>query len=262
MSQARGLAERGNSKGALRVLEDWLQHPPVRTSDADTLALRLEAARQAAATGEPARAASHLATVQRLSNSVSRAPALQVRLLRETARVYAQIGDFRDAVPLLSRAVDALASTEPAAAGEAANALGTAWLELRNPSEAIAAFEWARGLLASAAADKKERVTVSVNLSNAELAADDLPAARAAADRAQQEAEGDASLDDAVNFARAQLLFREVRLTEAEAILQEIAERPTVSDPALRGHALLLLSTSRFDRGVYPEADAAALGKV
>src|SRR5260370_619178 len=93
MAQAGGLAERGVPKGALRVLEDCLRHPPVRTSDADTLALELEGARQAAATGEPERAASHLATVQRLSNSVSRVPGLRAKLQRETARVYTQVGD-------------------------------------------------------------------------------------------------------------------------------------------------------------------------
>jgi CHAT domain-containing protein len=262
MSQARGLAERGDPKAALRVLEDWLRHPPVRASDADTLALQLEAARQAAATGEPERAASHLAAVQRLSNSVSRVPGLRPKLLRETARVYTQVGDFGHAVPLLSSAADALALTEPAAAAEAANALGMAWLELRSPNKAIAAFERELTLLDRAAADKKRRTVTLVNLSSAELESDDLTTARDAADRAQREAQGDASLEDVVNFATARILLREVRLQEAETLLQEIAESPTLLDPSLRGHALLLLASSRFDRGVYPEADAAGLAAV
>jgi CHAT domain-containing protein len=259
MLKAGSLAERGDPKRALQILEEWLQHPPVRTSDADTLALHLEAARQAAAASEPERAAPHLMAVQRLSNSLSRVPVLRARLLRETAQIYAQVGDFRHAVPLLSNAVDGLELTEPATAAEAANALGVAWLELRNPTQAIAVFERELSLLDRALADKKRRVVTLVNLSNAELEAGDLPAARGASDRAQQAAEGDASLSDAVNFAEAQVLLREVRLKDAEALLEEIAERPTLSDPTLRGHALLLLATSRFNRGVYPDADTVAL---
>jgi CHAT domain-containing protein len=200
--------------------------------------------------------------VQRLSDALSRVPVLRARLLKETATVYAQLGDFRHAAPLLSTAVHGLASSEPAMAAEAASALGTAELELQHPTQAITAFKRELALREKFAADQKGRVIAFVNLSNAELAADDLPAARAASDRAQQEAEGDASLSDAANFARAQVLLREVRLKEAEALLDEIAERPALSDPALRGHALLLLATSRFNRGIYPEADAAALAAV
>jgi CHAT domain-containing protein len=259
VGQARALAEQGDPRGALRILEEWLGHPPSRISDADAVALHLEAARQAAAASEPERAGPHLETVQRLSNALSRVPVLRARLLRETARVYAQLGDFGRAAPLLSGAVDGLAPSEPAAAAEAANALGTAELELRNPAQAIAGFERELGLLDRAPADKKQRVVALVNLSNAELAADDLRAARNAVDRAQEEAQGDASLSDAVSFGRAQVLLREVKLKEAETLLEEISNRPTLSDPTLRGHALLLLATSRFNRGVYPEADTAAL---
>jgi hypothetical protein len=86
-----------------------------------------------------------------------------------------------------------------------------------------------------------------------------LLAARDASNRTQHVAEGDVTLSDAVNFAEAQVLLREVRLKDAEALLEEIARRPTLSDPALRWHALLLLATSRFNRGVYPDADTAAL---
>jgi CHAT domain-containing protein/tetratricopeptide (TPR) repeat protein len=256
------MAERGDPKGALQILEDWLRRPPVRVSDADAVAFHLEAARQAAAASEPERAAPHLAMVQRLSNALSRVPVLRARLLRETARVYAQVGDFQHAAMLLSGVVDSLAPSEPEAAAEAASALGTALLELRNPTQAIAAFERELGLLDRAPPDKKRRVVALVNLSNAELEADHLPAARGASDRARQEAEGDASLSDAVSFAQARLLLHEVRLKEADALLEEIAQRSTLSDPALRGHALLLLATSRFDRGVYPEADTAALAAV
>jgi CHAT domain-containing protein len=260
--QARGLAERGDPKGALEVLENWLRRPPARISDADAVALHLEAARQAAAASEPERAGPHLATVQRLSNALAPVPALRARLLRESARVYAQLGDFRNAVPLLSTVAAGLAKTEPAAAAEAQSALGTAWLELQNPAQAIAAFEGELRLIERAPADKERRVVALVNLSNAELQADDLPAARSASDHALQAAEGDASLSDAVNFAQAQVLLREVRLKKAEALLEEIAWRPTLSDPALRGHALQLLAQSRFDRGNYPEADTAALAAV
>jgi CHAT domain-containing protein len=260
--QARGLAERGDPKGALEVLENWLRHPPARISEADAAALHLEAARQAAAASEPERAAPHLGAVQRLSNALAPVPVLRARLLREAARVYVQLGDFRNAVPLLSTAVTGLAKAEPAAAAEAQSALGTAWLELRNPAQAIAAFEGELRLLDKAPADRKRRVVALVNLSNAELQADDLAAARSASDRAQQAAEGDAALSDAVNFAQAQLLLREVRLKKAEVLLEEIAERPALSDPALRGHALQLLATSRFDRGNYPEAETAALAAV
>ena len=260
--QARNLAGRGDPGGALQLLENWLRHPPVRISDADAVALHLEAARQAAAASEPERAGPHLAAVQRQSDALSRVPVLHARLLRETASVFMQLGDFRQAEPLLSTAVNGLASSEPAMAAEAASALGTAELELQHPTQAIAAFERELGLREKSPADKKGRVIAFVNLSNAELQGDDLAAARAASDRAQQEAEGDASLSDAVNFSYAQVLLREVRLKKAEALLEEITERAALSDPALRGHALLLLASSRFNRGVYPEADAAALAAV
>src|SRR5262249_29730572 len=42
-------------------------------------------------------------------------------------------------------------------------------------------------------------------------------------------------------------------------LLDEIANRPTLPDPALRGHALFLLATSRLTRGLYAEAESAAL---
>jgi hypothetical protein len=257
--EARRIADQGDPKQALQLLEDWLRRPPARISDPDGIALHLEAARQAAAAGEPDRAPAHLATAQRLANVLSPEPVLRARLFREAARVYVQVGDFRHAAPLLTNAVNGLAQTQPDAAAEAANALGMVWLELRDPPRAIASFENALGLLDKARADNTQRVAVLVNQSNAALEAGDLPAARNSANRAQQAAEGDASLSDAANFARALVLLREVRLNEAEDILENIAECPSLSASALRGHALYLLATSRFDRGLFPEAEAAAL---
>lgn len=247
---ARAAASRGDVAAGLRGLEAALARSP---SPPDALALRLEAARLAVAAGERDRAAAHVAALERLLPLFAQAPSVLPRLQREAARLRQQLGDPRRAEPLLAAAAEGLRPSDPDAAGEALNALGMAQVELLRPNEAAATFQRA----ASLAGTGKWRATLLVNLGNALLEAGDLDGARAALAGAEGAALDPAARNGA-QLLRAQLLLRDVRPREAEALLEEaVAAAP---DAASRGHALALLANSRFDRGRMPEALRAGLG--
>jgi len=258
VAQARSLAQQGKAEAALQLLDTALLRPPWKLTEADAASLHFLAAQMAVAGGLPERAVPHLGKVRQLARAFVSAPDLHARFLRETAGLYQQIGLFGDSTALLETVVDQVAAKDPAAAAEAANALGTAWLELRRPDRAITALNRQVELLDTIPPDRKRHVTAYVNLSNAELEAGNLAGSRAAWHSAVQVGDGDPKITDALDYAQAQILLRESRLREAEELLQRITERPVLSDPALRGHALLLLATARFNRGLLPEADRAA----
>ncbi len=254
LREATGLADAGQPAEALHRLEAWFARNASRTPPADMAVLRLQAARFAAAADDVPAARAQLAEARRLAPSLRAAPLLQARLLRQLARVAEQIGAPGEAIALLGQAGPGLlAAGDRAGAAEAANALGALRLEALRPAEAAADFTRATDL----APDAEMAVTALTNLANAWTEAGRADRARQAAARAEAVAGTDPKLLRAARFATAQILLREPDLPAAEALLESLIADPT--DDGVRGHALALLASSRFDRGRLPEAAEAGL---
>ena len=253
---AQRLVEQGDSEGVLRLLEDWLRRNR-RVPPPSVASVRLEAAWLAATTGLPDRARLHLAALQSLLSAFRQAPAKSGRLQREMARVAERIGEPAMAERLLVGAEKGLGG-DPAASAEAANALGTTRLALLRPREAAADFERSRAVLSRAGIVQGEPVVAAlVNLANAQL---ELGAPDRAGDcvtRARAAAGTDETLLRAASYAEAQVKLKQPDLVGAERILEQLAAAP--EDDPVRGHALLMLATVRFNRGLLPEADRAGV---
>lgn len=263
VQQARSLAASGDHAGAARMLEGWLVRSIDLVGPADIAVLQLEVARHAANAGDLVLARRLLATADRADSTVAAnmpAPS-QARFRRQRARLHEQLGNYAVAERLLVGAVDNLAVSDPAAASEAANALGMVRLELARFIEAGNAFSRSLALLecGTTTASSVNCTAIYANLANAAASANDLPAARKAASSAFTAAGVDGRSLRVAALARAQVLLRDVDAAAAERALADVASLASGQDKVLHGFALYLTAASRFERGLFPEAEQAAL---
>ena len=258
LREAQALTARGDTAGALRVLEKTLARLPARGDEANATALHLEAARTAANANETARAKAHLDAFERLSPVFGSAPTLLARLRREAARVATRLGNPQAAERLLSKTVVILAASDAAVAAEAANALGLAQLDLHYYQTAEASFTWSLSLLEGAPAPEELRVTVLVNLSSTLIEASRINEARAMVRRAEEAAGTNPRWRNEVALVKAQILLRDSDIPGAKQLLESSARDASVDDPS-RPHMLLLLATAHFNSGFMPEAIRAGL---
>jgi CHAT domain-containing protein/Tfp pilus assembly protein PilF len=205
------------------------------------------------------RAQGHLDQVNRFSDSYRGMPELHANLLREEANIYRRMGDLLSAEPLLATASDELAGINPLTAADTANQLGEVRLELLQPNKAASAFRQSLNLFSHAKAPPSRLAPTFANLGMAQLQVGELNDARVTYERAVAVTHGDVALTRGLDLLRAQLLLREPDLKAAEEILATIAAGGSNDHDPIRGHALLLLATSRFNRGLAPEAAEAAL---
>lgn len=255
LRSARQLQESGRPDAALREIGAYLARPGHRAS-LDLAVIRLEAARAGVAAERPDAARTHLLAATRLIEQLRPEQPLLARFQRELARVHERLGDIPRAGSLLQDTLTGLRSHDAAAAAEAANALGVILTELARPEQALLALQVSLDLLFEAGITGEPVVTALVNVTNAELEAGRVDAARQAAERARLAAEGNPQLAAVARFALALVMLRESDLLGAETILVELAQNDRPDN--LRGHALNLLATSRFNRGQHPEAAEAA----
>ncbi|MBR0656946.1 CHAT domain-containing tetratricopeptide repeat protein [Plastoroseomonas arctica] len=258
LATARATAAAGDPAAAERSLSDVFARAGQRIAPQDLAVLRLEAARLAT---DPARARAHLHEAERLLPAFRTEPILGARLRRELARLHEQHGSFPRAEQLLSLALPALERVDIAAAADAAGALGRARLELVQLDSAAAAFERSVALLASlpGSMPRDEAIVAAlINLSTAWIEAGNMSAARAAVGRAQSAAEAAPLMRRQVDYARGHLLLRDGNPAAAETVLVQAVQAAGPGD-VVAGHALLLLTTSRFERGRLPEAAEAGL---
>ena len=259
------MAGRGELEEALATLEPCLAADRSAVAVPDLAILRLEAAHIATESGEPDRARKHLSAAEEIAggSAFRSEPMLAARLRRELAAVREKLGDLRPAERLLTLALPPLTSGDPRAAAEAMNERGTVRLELLHITEAIADFEGSLVLLRRGSRNPAVEpsgpaaVPILTNLAIAYAEENDAERAHAAAARARVAAGTDPGLLGAADLADAQALLRDLRIAEAEAVLEHVADQAAAGDP-LRGHALLSLAMSRFDRGRMSEAATAA----
>jgi CHAT domain-containing protein len=231
----------------------------------DLAVLRLEAARIAADGGQPGRAREELIIAERLAAGPAfrPEPVLGAQLRRSLAVVRERLGDLTQAEALLSAALPTLSVADPAAAADAANARGVLRLELVRLAPAIADFELSLTLLRQVAGNQAvlsgpAASAALVNLATARAESGDIAGAGSAAAEARLAAAQDRRLLAAADIADAAVRLREGKPAGAEGLLGGVAQRLDPADP-LRGHALLALAVSRFERGWMSEAaDAAA----
>ncbi|WP_431267337.1 tetratricopeptide repeat protein [Dankookia sp. P2] len=253
---ARRLAERGDRPAALDLLENRLAQPGIAVPDA--AALHLEAAGQAVAARDRARARQHLSRLDALLPELARTPGQLPYVKLRMGLLHQALGDLRQAEPLLAAAVPALAAADAATRAQAGNALGMVRLELQRPDDAVLVF---RRALELPGLRREVRVQLLVNLADAQLQAGQRAEAAATLARAEAQADGNAAARAAAQLVQAQLLLNQARLREAEALLEQAGARDAPV-PDLRGHALMLLARARFDRGQMPEAARTALAAV
>ncbi len=258
VADARARAQAGDPGAALRLLEGWIARNGGRTTPIDSAAIQLEAARTAVASSNRDQVVAHLAAAERLAGAFGGDPALKARFHRELARLWEQLGNASRTEAQLHAALAAWPANDPDGAADAGNALGTAQLELRRPADAAASFADSLDLLDRAGAIPARRVATLVNLATARLQAGSRAAAEEATARAEAVAGAAPPLRRAAALARAQMLMVQPDLRAAERILTEVADQADPADP-VRGHALFLLATARFNRGLTPEAVQAGL---
>jgi CHAT domain-containing protein/Tfp pilus assembly protein PilF len=259
LSQGREVAKSGNPHRGADIIEEAIARVGSRLSKPDAVVLHLEAASLASEANESERAHFHLGQVSQLSGSYRAVPRLHANLLRKQAQIYRRLGDLPNAEPLLAAAADELASIDLLAAADASNQLGELRLEMLRPDRAVSAFRQSLGLFSRARASPDRLVPVLANLGMAQLQAGKLSDAKVTHQRAVAAAHGDVALTRGVDLLTAQLLLQEPDLTAAEEILTTIAAGDANEHDPVRGHALLLLATSRFNRGLAPESAEAAL---
>lgn len=258
VSDAKALAARGNPVGGLQRLEAFLARPAMPLSVADAASLQLEASRIAIAAGRPDSARSHVAAFTARKDAFRSVPLLRAQLMREAARVSDQLGDYHTEEALLTEAIGALAVADPIQAADAANSLGIARLELLRVEGADDALRRGLGFLEHRDAPAWLKVALLANLVNAELSAGRIEAAHNTLTHAIAAAGDDRVLQRQVALARSQVLFWDNDLRGAEEILATLTQPTGDADNVLRGHAALLLATTRFNRGLMPEAAEAA----
>jgi CHAT domain-containing protein len=258
LSEARELDTSGNPRAAVDLLEAFLTRSGGKLTDADAAVIHVKAASYAASAGVPDKARNHLREVVRLLPVYAPSPQWHAQLSREAAGIYVQIGDLRSAEPLLAASARELIGMDPAEAGDAANDLGKVELELLHLEQACAAFDESLTLLSRAKATQSRRVPVLYNLVTCQLQLGRATDARRTLQTLKTASANDPDLRLKAGLAEAQFLLRDAKLKEAGTLLRGIAETSKDSDP-VRGDALYLLATARFDRGLTREATEAGL---
>jgi CHAT domain-containing protein len=258
LSEARDFDTSGNPRAALDLLEKFLAQSAGSLTHADSAVFHVKAASYAASAGEPKKASNHLREVVRLLPVYAPDPQWHARLAREAAEIYVEIGDFGSAEPLLESSAKELIGVDRAEAADAANTLGMVELELLRPEKACAAFDKSLTLLSHAKAAQSRRTPVLYNLVTCQLQLGKTTDARRTLQRLKAAPANDPDLGLQSALAEAQILLNEARLKEAGTTLKDIAEHSKDNDP-IRGDALFLLATSRFDRGLTREATEAGL---
>jgi len=258
LDDAAKLAASANARAALNLLETFLTNSSSHLNDADSAVIHVKAASYAGSAGEPEKARNHLHEVVRLLPVYTPAPQWHARLAREAAGIYVQIGDFGSAEPLLASSARELIKVGWSEAADAASALGVVELELLRPERACAAFDKSLALLSRAKAAQSRRVPVLYNLVTCQLQSGKTTDARRTLQTLKAASADDPNLRLQSGLAEAQFLLREAKLKEAGTILKSIAENSKDNDP-VRGDALFLLATARFDRGLTREATEAGL---
>jgi CHAT domain-containing protein len=258
LDDAAKLAASANPRAALKRLETFLTNSTDHLNDADSAVIHVKAASYAGLAGEPEEARKHLNEVVRLLPVYAPAPQLHARLAIEAAEIYVQIGDLGSAEPLLASSARELAGVDRVEVADAASALGMVELELLRPEQACAAFDKSLALLSRAKAAQSRRVPVLYNLVMCQLQLGKSTDARRTLQTLKAASTNDPDLRLQAGLAEAQFLLREAKLKEAGTILKGIAETSKDNDP-VRGDALFLLATARFDRGLTREAIEAGL---
>ena len=255
---AAELATTGKATAALYLLETFLTNCSRRLSDVDSAVIHVKAASYAGSAGEPERARDHLREVVRLLPAYAPAPQWHARLAKEAAEIFVRIGDFGSAESLLTSSSEELVGVNLAEAADAANALGVVELELRRPEQACSAFETSLALLKQGGAPESSQVPVLYNLATCQVQSGRTEKARTTIEALRASSGDDLRLHRHADLVEAQVLLSEAKLKEAGTILRAIAENTNEDDP-VRGHALFLLATARFDRGLTREAAEAGL---
>ena len=255
---AAELATTGKATAALYLLETFLTNCSRRLSDVDSAVIHVKAASYAGSAGEPEKARDHLREVVRLLPAYAPAPQWHARLAKEAAEIFVRIGDFGSAESLLTSSSEELVGVNLAEAADAANALGVVELELRRPEQACSAFETSLALLKQGGAPESSQVPVLYNLATCQVQSGRTEKARTTIEALRASSGDDLRLHRHADLVEAQVLLSEAKLKEAGTILRAIAENTNEDDP-VRGHALFLLATARFDRGLTREAAEAGL---
>jgi Flp pilus assembly protein TadD len=168
-------------------------------------------------------------------------------LERETAEIFVHIGDFGSAEPLLASSSEELVGVSLSEAADAANALGVVELELLRPEQACSAFEKSLALLKRVGSAESRQVPALHNLATCQLQSGRTEEARTTIETLRASSGDDPGLRRQAELVEAQVLLREANLKQAGTILRAIVENTKADDP-IRGHALFLLATARFDR--------------
>jgi CHAT domain-containing protein len=258
LRDAQELDASGKPRAALELLETFLTRSSGNLTEADSAIIHVKAASYARSAGEPENARDHLHEVVRFLPLYAAAPQWHARLERTAAEVYVQIGDFESAEPLLASSARELVALDLFEASEAANALGMVELELLRPEKACAAFDQSLTLLSRAKADAGRRAPILYNLVTCQLQSGKTTNALRTLQMLKAASANDPDLWRQSDLAEAQFLLGEAKLKEAGTILRGIAESSKDDDP-VRGDALFLLASARFDRGLTREATEAAL---
>jgi Tetratricopeptide repeat len=101
-------------------------------------------------------------------------------------------------------------------------------------------------------------VPVLYNLATCQLQSGRTEEARTSIETLRTRSGNDLQSHQQADLVEAQILLSEAKSKEAGTILRTIAENTKDDDP-IRGHALFLLATARFDRGLTREAAEAGL---
>lgn len=258
LQEARELDTSGNPGAALDLLETFLTRSAGTLTDVDSAVIHVKAASYAGSVGVPEKARDHLREVVRLLPVYAPAPQWHARLAREAAGIFVQIGDLDSAEPLLESSAKELIGVDRSEAADAANTLGTVELELLRPEKACAAFDRSLTLLGRARTAQSRRAPVLYNLVMCQLQLGKTAAARRTFETLKATSATDPDLNLQAQLAEAQILLKDAKLKEAGTILKGIAEISKDHDP-VRGDALFLLATSRFDRGLTRKATETGL---
>jgi CHAT domain-containing protein len=251
--QAAELAKTGKLTAALYLLETFLTNCSRRLSDFDSAVLHLKAASDAGSAGEPEKARDHLEEVVRLLPAYMPAPQWHARLAKEAAEIFVRIGDFGSAESLLTSSGEELVGVNLSEAADAVNQLGMVELELLRAKEACSTFEKSLDLSKRAELAEDRRVPVLYNLVTCQLQSGELTKARTTLKILRASSAIDPALRPLTELAEAQILLREANLKQAGIVLRAVVENTKEDDP-VRAHALFLLATARFDRGLTREA--------
>jgi CHAT domain-containing protein len=184
-------------------------------------------------------------------------------LCRDIAAVHLQLNDLAAAGRLFSLALPTLEDEDLEAAIDVLGRRGLVRKALLLLPAAATDFARVLTLIdvaRRASLDPPHAVAVdaAINLADTRAEMGEVDTVRAAARRARAEAGEDRLLQARASYAEARAGLQSLDVVAADQALVQLAALPEVASDAIRGHALLVLATSRFNRGSMSAAGEAA----